>query len=191
MARLCHGAPGALDTIIARPLHDYHHPRPMSIDRHRARIIRGSQRSVSGFGRTAAHPQNRSAIRRESNQIGDLSPDRLPHDHATVAAGVRLRAQQRAAGPPHAQPAPADAAPVPLSAPGRRWTRVDHEKCRYPAKATAMLLARSPWSDRTRIGGAITERNTCASRAPETLTHQGFQAAVSLCFRSVTGESVE
>jgi hypothetical protein len=45
---------------------------------------------------------------------------------------------------------------------------------RYPHKATSHLGPRSPRSERFRNDTPANQRNTCARRAPETLTYQEF-----------------
>ena len=56
---------------------------------------------------------------------------------------------------------------------------------RYPHKATSYFGLRSPRSERFRNDTPANPRNACATRAPETLTCQGFQAIASLIIRTV------
>jgi hypothetical protein len=55
---------------------------------------------------------------------------------------------------------------------------------RFPHKATPCSGPRSPWSEYAQVDRLPATRNTCATRAPETLTYQGFPAIHALCQQS-------
>ena len=66
----------------------------------------------------------------------------------------------------------------------RRRSRLTQQG-RFHKKASLLFGLRSPRSERFRSCTCPIQCNTCATGAPETLTHQGLQAIASLCPQSV------
>ena len=107
----------------------------------------------------------------------------------TSAKPVRLGAQEALSITGPILPAPRLGCNNPTTeCPRARRTHAGHEfragdavvqQCRYPAKATSVVLARTRRSSHTRTAPVVAKRNPCATGALETLTHQGFHAIVS------------